>query len=161
MGSEKEAQQEVTTKAVGVDVEGIVRKIQSLKVDDSNYAVCYFKLLEAKPTVAQLLPSPFQHMRNMLVLQAATYPNNIPISGQWVHSLNCHLCGMPGCRIATCKTVNEYAKASCVVHDGRMVLYADKSLIAWNSQGLRISVDAHVGGPLLVPAGTPKDQETA
>ena len=29
------------------------------------------------------------------------------------------------------------------------------------SQGLRILVDAHFGGPLLVPADTPKDQETA
>ena len=57
--------------------------------------------------------------------------------------------------------VNEYAKAGRVIHDGRMVLYADKSPVAWNSQGLRISVDAHFGGPLLVPAGTLKDQETA
>ena len=161
LGSEKGAQQEVTTKAVGVDVEGIVRKIQSLKVNDSEYPVCYFKLLEAKPTVAQLLPSLFQHMRNMLVQQAATYPNNIPISGQQVRLLNCTFCGMLGCRIVTCKTVNEYTKASHVVHDGRMVLHADKSPIAWNSQGLRISVDAHFGGLLLVSAGTPKNQETA
>ena len=34
-------------------------------------------------------------------------------------------------------------------------------IIPWNSQGLRILVDAHFGGPLLVPAGTPKDQDTA
>ena len=119
-------------KTVDVDVEGIVRKIQSLKVDDSEYAVCYFKLLEAKPTVAQLLPSPFQHMRNALVQQATTYPNNIPIPGQQVCSLNCHFCGAPGCRIGTCEIVNEYAKAGRVVRDGRMVLYADKSPIAWN-----------------------------
>ena len=66
-----------------------------------------------------------------------------------------------GCRIGTCKIVNEYAKAGHVVCDGRMVLYADKSPIAWNSQGLRISVDACFGGPLLVLAGTPKDQKTA
>ena len=100
-------------------------------------------------------------MRNALVQQATTYPNNIPIPGQRVRSLNCHFCGMPGYRIGTCKIVNQYAKAGRVVHDGRMVLYADKSPIAWNSQGLRISVDACFGGPLLVPAGTPKDQETA
>ena len=149
------------TKTVDVDVEGIVRRIQGLKVDDSEYAVCYFRLLEAKPTVTQLLPSLFLHMRNTLVQQAATYPNNIPIPGQWVCSLNCHFCGMPGCRIGTCEIVNEYTKADHVVHDGRMVLYADKSPIAWNSQGLRILVDACFGGPLLVPAGTPKDQETA
>ena len=148
-------------KMVDVDVEGIVRKIQGLEVDDSEYAVCYSKLLEAKPTVAQLLPSPFQHMRNALVQQAATYPNNIPIPGQQVRLLNCHFCGVPGCRIGTCKIVNEYAKAGCVVCDGRMVLYTDKSPIAQNSQGLRILVDTRFGGPLLVPAGTTKDQETA
>ena len=158
---EKETQQEVITKMVDVDVEGIVRKIQGLKVDDSEYAVCYFKLLEAKPTVVQLLPSPFQHMRNALVQQAATYPNNIPVPGQQVCLLNCHFCGTLGCRIGTCEIVNEYAKAGCVICDGRMVLYADKNPIAWNSQGLRISVDTCFGGLLLVPAGTPRDQETA
>ena len=100
-------------------------------------------------------------MRNALVQQAATYPNNIHIPGQQVCSLNCHFCGMLGCRIGTSKIVNEYAKAGHVIRDGRMVLYADKSPIAWNSQGLRISVDACFGGPLLVPRGTPKDQETA
>ena len=67
LGDEKETQQEVMMKTVDVDVEGIVRKIQGLKVNDSEYAVCYFKLLEAKPTVTQLLPSPFQHMRNVSV----------------------------------------------------------------------------------------------
>ena len=72
-------------------------------------------------------------MRNVLVQQAATYPNNIPISGQWVCLLNCHFCGVPGCRIATCETVNEYTKAGHVICDGRMVLYADKTPIAWNS----------------------------
>ena len=161
LGDEKETQQKVMMKTVDVDVEGIVRKIQGLEVDDSEYAVCYFKLLEAKLTVAQLLPSLFQHMRNALVQQAATYPNNIPIPGQQIRSLNCHFCGAPGCRIGTCEIVNEYTKAGRVVCDGRMVLYTDKSPIAWNSQGLRILVDAHFGGPLLVPAGTPKDQETA
>lgn len=60
-GQEKETQWEVLMRSVDVDVEGIVRKIQGLKVDDSKYAVCYFKLLEAKPMVTQLLPSLFQH----------------------------------------------------------------------------------------------------
>ena len=136
MGDEKETQWEVMMKMVDVDVEGIIRKIQGLKVDDSKFAVCYFKLLEAKLTVAQLLPSPFQHMRNALVQQAVIYPNNIPIPGQQVRLLSCHFCGAPGCMIGTCKIVNEYAKAGRVVCDGRMVLYADKSPIAWNSQGL-------------------------
>ena len=128
--------------------------------DDSEYAVCYFKLLEAKPMVTQLVPSPFQHMKNTLVQQAATYPNNIPISGKWVCLLNCHFCGIPGCRIGTHKVVNKYAKASHVIHDGKMVLHVNKSPIAWNSQGLRVSVDARSGGPLLVLAEIPKDQGT-
>ena len=59
---EEEAKKEVQSKVVDVDIDGIVRQIQNLKVNDSEYVVCYFKLLEAKPTVAQLLPSPFQHM---------------------------------------------------------------------------------------------------
>ena len=58
----EEAKKEVQSKVVDVDIDGIVRRIQNLKVDDSKYVVCYFKLLEAKPMVAQLLPSPFQHM---------------------------------------------------------------------------------------------------
>lgn len=53
------------SKTVDMDVDGIVQWIQSLKFDDSKYAVCYFKLLEVKPMVAQLLPSPFQHMRSI------------------------------------------------------------------------------------------------
>jgi hypothetical protein len=160
LGNEKETQRKVLTKTVDIDVEGIVRKIQGLEVDDSKYAICYFKLLKAKPTVTQLLPSPFQHMKNALIQQAATYPNNIPVSGQRVQSFSCYFCGVPGCKIGTCEIVNEYTKAGCVVRDGRMVLYADKSLIAWNSQGLKILVDSCFGGPLLVPAGIPNDQET-
>src|ERR1700678_3232967 len=113
----EEAKKEVQTKMVDVDVDGIVRQIQGLKVDDSKYTICYFKLLEAKPTVAQLLPSPFQHMHNMLVQQAATYPNNIPISGQRSRSFCCHFCAMPGCRIGTCEIVNKYVTA------GRVLLY--------------------------------------
>lgn len=36
----------------------------------------------------------------------------------------------------------------------------NKSLIAWNGQGLKVLVDAHFGGLLMVPAGIPKDQKT-
>src|ERR1700678_3853636 len=107
----EEAKKEVQTKMVDVDVDGIVRQIQGLKVDDSKYTICYFKLLEAKPTVAQLLPSPFQHMRNMLVQKAATYPNNIPVSGKWSRSFNCHFCLMPECKIGACGVVEEYIRA--------------------------------------------------
>ena len=62
---EEEARKEVQSKTVDMDVDGIVQWIQSLKFDDSKYAVCYFKLLEVKPMVAQLLPSPFQHMHSV------------------------------------------------------------------------------------------------
>ena len=148
---EKEAKREVQTKIVDVDINGIVRRIQGLKVDNSEYAVCYFKLLEARLTVAQLLPSPFQHMRSVIVQQAATYPNSIPISGQHARSPNCHFCGKPGCRIDTCNTVNDYVKAGCVIRKGRMVLYSDKGSITWNSQGLKILVDIRFGGPLPIP----------
>ena len=134
-----------------MDIDGIVQRIQGLKVDDSKYAVCYFKLLEARPTVAQLLPSPFQHMRSLIVQQAAMYPNSIPISGQRARSPNCHFCGKPGCRIGTCNTVNDYIKAGRVIRKGRMVLYSDKGSIAWNSQGLKILVDIRFGGPLPIP----------
>src|SRR5271168_1004689 len=104
---EEDARKEVQSKSVDVDIDGIVRRIQGLKVDDSEYAVCYFKLLEAKPTVAQLLPSPFQHMKPSAVHQVSTYPNNIPIPPQRARSYNCHFCGLPGCRIGTCGIVNE------------------------------------------------------
>ena len=145
---EEEAKKEVQSKVVDVDIDGIVRRIQNLKVDDSEYAVCYFKLLEAKPTVAQLLPSPFQHMRNVLVQQTATYPNNISIPTPRL--FNCHFCAMPGCKIGTCEVVNEYIKAGRVIREGRMVLYADRTSIAWSAQGLKVSVDFRFGGPLPV-----------
>ena len=51
---EEEDRKEVQSKVVDVDVDGIVRQIQGLKVNDSKYAVCYFKLLEVKLTIAQL-----------------------------------------------------------------------------------------------------------
>ena len=110
--------------------------------------VCYFKLLEAKPTVAQLLPFPFQHMRNILVHQAATYPNNILIPTPRL--FNCHFCAVPGCKIGTCEVVNEYIKAGCIIREGRMVLYVDRTSIAWSAQGLKVSVDFCFGGPLPV-----------
>src|ERR1700678_2154478 len=158
---EEETRKEVQSKSVDVDIDKIVWRIQGLKVDDSEYVVCYFKLLEAKPTVAQLLPSPFQHMRNALVQQAATYPNNIPISGQRSRSFCCHFCAMPGCRIGTCKIVNKYATAGCVVRDRRMVLYVDKRQIPWCPQGLKISVDSRFGGPLVAPGTSDKVPDTA
>ena len=153
---EEEAKKEVQSKSVEVDIDGIVRRIQGLKVDDNEYAVCYFKLLEVKPTVAQLLPSPFQHMHNVSVHQAATYPNSIPVSGQRPRSFNCHFCSMPGCKISTCGAVEEYIKAGRVIREGRMVLYVDKSPIAWNPQGLKLSVDCRFGGPLVAPGAIDK-----
>src|SRR5271168_365836 len=153
---EEDARKEVQSKSVDVDINKIVWRIQGLKVDDSEYAVCYFKLLEAKPTVAQLLPSPFQHMHNVLVQQAAMYPNSIPISRQHSRSFCCHFCLMPGCRIGTCGIVEKYITAGCVVRDGRMVLYLDKSHIPWNLQGLKVSVDSCFGGPLVAPGTSDK-----
>ena len=41
-----------------------------------------------------------------------------------------------------------------------MVLYVDRSPIAWNPQGLRISVDFHFGGPLAPPGTADKPPET-
>src|SRR5882757_1082276 len=149
----EEVKKEVQSKTVEVDIDGLVRRIQGLQVDDREYAVCYFKLLEVKPTVAQLLPSPFQHMRNALVQQVATYPNNIPIPNPRPRSFNCHFCAVPGCKIGTCEVVNDYVRAGRVIREGRMVLYTDKSPIAWSSQGLKVSVDFRFGGP-LAPVGT-------
>ena len=158
---EEDARKEVQSKSVDVDIDKIVWRIQGLKVDDSEYAVCYFKLLEAKPTVAQLLLSPFQHMCNVLVQQAATYPNSIPISGQRSRSFCCHFCAMPGCRIGTCEIVNKYITAGSVVHDGRMVLYVDKGQIPWCLQGLKISVDSRFEGPLVAPGTSDNVPDTS
>ena len=158
---EEEAKKEVQSKSVEVDIDGIVRRIQGLKVDDNEYAVCYFKLLEVKLTVAQLLLSPFQHMHNVSVHQAATYPNSIPVSGQRPRSFNCHFCSMPGCKIGTCGTVEEYIKAGRVIREGRMVLYVDKSPIAWNPQGLKLSVDCRFGGPLVTPGAIDKAADSS
>ena len=57
---------------------------------------------------------------------------------------------MPGCKIGTCEVVNEYIKAGHVIREGRMVLYADRTLIAWSAQGLKVSVDFRFGGPFPV-----------
>ena len=57
---------------------------------------------------------------------------------------------MPGCKIGTCEVVNEYIKAGRVIREGRMVLYADRTSIAWSAQGLKVSVDFRFGGPLTV-----------
>jgi hypothetical protein len=139
---EEETRKEVQSKVVDVDVDGIIRQIQGLKVDNSKYTVCYFKLLDVKLAVAQLLPFLFQHMHNVLVQQAATYPNSILVPAQCPCSSNCHF------RIGNCEVIFEYIKAGCVIQEGRMVLYADRSPIAWNAQGLKISVDFCFKGPL-------------
>ena len=57
---------------------------------------------------------------------------------------------MLGCKIGTCEVVNEYVKAGRVICEGRMVLYADRTSIAWSAQGLKVSVDFRFGGPLPV-----------
>ena len=57
---------------------------------------------------------------------------------------------MPGCKIGTCEVVNEYIKAGCVIHEGRMVLYVDRTSITWSAQGLKVSVNFCFGGPLPV-----------